>query len=60
MDPILEEILRVHTPDDIQFHSLRRWQAHIRDVIGPKLDGLEAVEAASADDEAATPEKRKR
>jgi len=38
MDPVLEEILRVKEPADIQFHSLRRWQGYIRDVLGPNLD----------------------
>lgn len=44
MDPILEEILRVHDARDIQPHSLRRWQHHLRTVIAPALDRLDAAE----------------
>ena len=38
-DPILEELLRAKGPEGIQAHALRRWQAHVREVLYPLLRG---------------------
>jgi hypothetical protein len=43
MDPILDEILRCRLP--IRPDVLRRWQQHIREVLGPELQELAELKA---------------
>jgi hypothetical protein len=44
MDPILEEICRARGPQDVRPDVFKRWQRYLADVIGPRLEVMDAVD----------------
>ena len=46
MDPILEEFCRINMIGNFQVHSFRRMQRYFMSELGPKIDRLEAENAA--------------